>query len=176
MIDKKQPRPPPPSSGVKPMKTNGGYGTVLATALLGAILVGGVFAAEHRGLGALRGGIRRGSDVRDDGRSRGLSVKEGGPMMPAAHESRTSSFAGFDASVKKANENAPTEMSRELDLEGGDGVTPFIIGGGDLDRGVWEKSRRYLVDINKDDTGFHSCGATLISSRVVLTAARELSR
>jgi hypothetical protein len=175
MIDKKQPRPPPPSSGVKPTKTNGGYGTVVATALLGAILVGGVFAAEHRGLGALRGGIRRG-DVRDDGRSRGLSVEEEGPKTPASHESRTSSFAGFDASVKEANDNAPTEMIRELDLEGGDDVTPFIIGGGPLDRGVWEKSRRYLVDINVNDEGFHSCGATLISSRVVLTAARELNR
>ena len=53
-----------------------------------------------------------------------------------------------------------------------DGVDPFIIGGTTLDRTVWEQSRRYLVDIKFEEN--HSCGATKISDRVVLTAAREL--
>ena len=52
-------------------------------------------------------------------------------------------------------------------------VTPFVIGGTTLDRTVWENSRRYLVDIKKGVQLKHYCGATRISSRVVLTAARE---
>jgi len=58
-----------------------------------------------------------------------------------------------------------------------DGVSPLVIGGETLDRDVWEKSRRYLVSLRSETAGgviYHSCGATLISSRVVLTAAREL--
>ena len=59
-----------------------------------------------------------------------------------------------------------------------DGVNPFIIGGGTLNRTVWEQSRRYLVDIKGtfegEDELVHWCGATKISDRVVLTAAREL--
>ena len=54
-----------------------------------------------------------------------------------------------------------------------DGVNPFIIGGETLDRTVWEESRRYLVSIRSHDSGLHSCGATNISDRVVLTAARK---
>jgi hypothetical protein len=53
------------------------------------------------------------------------------------------------------------------------GFTPRIIGGAALDRKVWDESRRYLVSIRKDG---HFCGATLVSRRVVLTAARELNR
>ena len=58
-----------------------------------------------------------------------------------------------------------------------DDVNPSVIGGKPLDRTVWEQSRRYLVDIkNRNDDGeiIHWCGATKISDRVVLTAAREL--
>jgi secreted trypsin-like serine protease len=64
----------------------------------------------------------------------------------------------------------PTENSD------GDGVDPFIIGGETLDRTVWYQSRRYLVDIKDTFEGelYHLCGATKISDRVVLTAAREL--
>ena len=53
-------------------------------------------------------------------------------------------------------------------------VNPSVIGGTVLDRDDWEQSRRYLVDIKGDDNGFHTCGATKVSDRVVLTAAREL--
>ena len=53
-----------------------------------------------------------------------------------------------------------------------DGVGPSVIGGEILDRDVWELSRRYLVDIKFEED--HYCGATKISDRVVLTAAREL--
>ena len=58
-----------------------------------------------------------------------------------------------------------------------DGVNPSVIGGETLDRDVWEMSRRYFVSLRSRTAGgviYHSCGATLISSRVVLTAAREL--
>jgi secreted trypsin-like serine protease len=55
-----------------------------------------------------------------------------------------------------------------------DGVDPFVIGGQTLDRNVWEASRRYLVSLRRN--GEHNCGGTLISRRVVLTAARELNR
>lgn len=56
----------------------------------------------------------------------------------------------------------------------------FIIGGSELDKNVWETSRRYLVALAFSDeeptptSTPHSCTATLISRRVVLTAAREL--
>jgi len=53
----------------------------------------------------------------------------------------------------------------------------FIIGGTELDQTVWETSRRYLValTLTRDDgSPFHTCTATLISRRVVLSAAREL--
>lgn len=46
-----------------------------------------------------------------------------------------------------------------------------------LDKSVWDKSRRYLAALNyfRDDGSLkHSCTATLISRRVVLSAAREL--
>jgi hypothetical protein len=76
----------------------------------------------------------------------------------------------------------PTDLSSSMaaGIEAGsqedDSVTPFIVNGADLDRDIWETSRRYLVDIRASkNTGRpgHSCGATMISSRVVLTAARE---
>ena len=53
----------------------------------------------------------------------------------------------------------------------------FIIGGTELDADVWAASRRYLVSSTRvdpyDGTLSHSCTASLISRRVVLTAARE---
>lgn len=52
----------------------------------------------------------------------------------------------------------------------------FIIGGTVLDENVWKTSRRYLAALTFTQGGgkkFHTCGATLISRRVVLTAARE---
>ena len=55
-------------------------------------------------------------------------------------------------------------------------VNPFIINGANLDRTVWQQSRRYLVDIRSSNAigkDGQSCGATRISSQVVLTAARE---
>lgn len=58
----------------------------------------------------------------------------------------------------------------------------FIIGGTELDKNVWEMSRRYLVALaysDKEPTPTstpRSCTATLISRRVVLTAARELEK
>ncbi len=55
-----------------------------------------------------------------------------------------------------------------------DGVNPFVIGGDTLDEDLWRESRRYLVSIRNN--GEHTCGATLISRRVVLTAARKLNR
>ena len=76
----------------------------------------------------------------------------------------------------------PTDLSSSLatGIEAGsqedDSVNPFIINGADLDRTVWETSRRYLVDIRASNAfgkDGHTCGATRISSRVVLTAARE---
>ena len=82
------------------------------------------------------------------------------------------------------NEEAsmPTDLSSSMaaGIKAGsqedDSVNPFIINGADLDRTVWETSRRYLVDIRASNAfgkDGHSCGATRISSRVVLTAARE---
>ena len=67
---------------------------------------------------------------------------------------------------KKSTYNALASSSAEE-------FTPRIIGGAALDRKVWDESRRYLVSIRKDG---HFCGATLVSRRVVLTAARELNR
>jgi hypothetical protein len=55
-----------------------------------------------------------------------------------------------------------------------DGINPFIVGGDTLNRTIWEQSLRYLVDIRRNGDGNHTCGATKISARVVLTAAREL--
>jgi secreted trypsin-like serine protease len=54
-----------------------------------------------------------------------------------------------------------------------EGLTPRIIGGEPLDQDLWDESRRYLVSIRW--SGEHVCGATLISRRVILTAARELN-
>ena len=76
-----------------------------------------------------------------------------------------------------AMKNGPTTRSSALALQGGDGVGPSIIGGTQLDRDVWQQSHRYLVDIKDidpdDGSIYHTCGATLISRHVVLTAARE---
>ncbi len=59
----------------------------------------------------------------------------------------------------------------EAGSEEDDSVTPFIVGGTTLDQTVWQQSRRYLVDIRFN--GGHYCGATKISPRAVLTAARK---
>ncbi|KAL3816945.1 hypothetical protein ACHAXA_001773 [Cyclostephanos tholiformis] len=63
---------------------------------------------------------------------------------------------------KKSTYNALASSTAE-------GYTPRIIGGATLNRNVWDQSRRYLVSIRKDG---HFCGATLVSRRVVLSAAR----
>ncbi len=73
--------------------------------------------------------------------------------------------------IRSSNKTKPTATSSALALQGSDGPAPRIIGGKTLDFGVWGQSRRYLVDIKFNDD--HTCGATLISRRVVLTAARE---
>ncbi len=73
--------------------------------------------------------------------------------------------------IRSSNKTAPTATSSALALEGTDSVFPEVIGGVTLDPRVWQDFRRYLVDIRKN--GGHTCGATLISRRVVLTAARE---
>ena len=73
---------------------------------------------------------------------------------------------------------AQEEKNEDRRVEADDSVTPFVIGGTLLDFNVWEQRRRYLVDIKyyedpNEQKLAHSCGATLISPRVVLTAARE---
>ncbi len=55
-----------------------------------------------------------------------------------------------------------------------DGVNTSVIGGVVLDQNVWSESRRYLVSI-RGALG-HGCGASLISRRAILTAARELNQ
>ena len=76
--------------------------------------------------------------------------------------------------------NGPTTRSSALALQGGDGVGPSVVGGTQLDRDVWQQSRRYLVsirNISRDGSVvYHICGATLISRRVLLTAAREWTK
>lgn len=67
-------------------------------------------------------------------------------------------------------------MLQAAKAEGDVGVS--IIGGTKLDERVWETSRRYLVALTLPGRvgmpgPFHFCGATLISRRVVLTAASE---
>ena len=74
--------------------------------------------------------------------------------------------------IRSSYKNVPTATVNALALQGSDGIAPRIIGGTQLDQGVWREFRRYLVETRLN--GSHSCGGTLISSRVVLTAAREL--
>lgn len=72
--------------------------------------------------------------------------------------------------------NGHTMKSSALALQESSGVGPSVIGGTQLDRNVWQQSRRYLIDIrrlNGDGTIGHQCGATLVSRRVILSAARE---
>ncbi len=48
-----------------------------------------------------------------------------------------------------------------------------------LNENIWEKSRRYLAALSftqVDGKPFHICGATLISRRVALSAAREYGK
>jgi len=74
------------------------------------------------------------------------------------------------AIIKAQNKDTSARALRGENSED-DGVNPFVIGGETLNRTIWEESRRYLVDIRFNRT--HSCGATKISDRVVLTAARK---
>ena len=74
------------------------------------------------------------------------------------------------AIIKAQKKDASARALRGENSED-DGVNPFVIGGETLSRTIWEESRRYLVDIRFN--GGHSCGATKISDRVVLTAARK---
>jgi secreted trypsin-like serine protease len=76
--------------------------------------------------------------------------------------------------IRSSNKTKPTATSSALALEGTDSVFPEVINGETLDFDVWDQTRRYLVDIRRN--GGHSCGATLISRRVVLTAAREFEK
>jgi hypothetical protein len=79
-------------------------------------------------------------------------------------------------SIRSSNKTKPTATSSALALEGTDSVFPEVINGETLDFNVWQQSRRYLVDIRRNGDGGHFCGATLISRRVVLTAAREFEK
>ena len=74
--------------------------------------------------------------------------------------------------IRSSNKTKPTATSSALALQGSDGPAPRIINGETLALNVWQDFRRYLVEIRKVNIG-HTCGATLISRRVVLTAARE---
>ena len=74
--------------------------------------------------------------------------------------------------IRSSNKNGPTATVNVLALQGSDGIAPTVIGGTPLDQGVWQEFRRYLVETRWND--LHICGGTLISSRVVLTAARKL--
>ena len=74
--------------------------------------------------------------------------------------------------IRSSNKNGPTASVNALSLQGSDGIAPTVIGGTPLDQGVWQEFRRYLVETRWND--LHICGGTLISSRVVLTAARKL--
>ena len=74
--------------------------------------------------------------------------------------------------IRSSNKNGPTATGNALALQGSNGFAPRIIGGTQLDQDIWRDFRRYLVSIRKN--GSHICGGTLISSRVVLTAARKL--
>jgi hypothetical protein len=93
-----------------------------------------------------------------------------GLLLIAAKATQTTVAA--QGIVKVQNEDKSVRALVRGENTEDDGVDPFIIGGTTLDRTVWEQSRRYLVDIKF--LGDHYCGATKISDRVVLTAAREL--
>ena len=63
--NKNNKNPTPPPSIVASTKTKA-FGIVAVVAFLGAIGVGCIFALNYRGLGAPRGGIRRGGNGRAD--------------------------------------------------------------------------------------------------------------
>jgi len=81
-------------------------------------------------------------------------------------------FICIGIGIRSSNKTKPTATSSALALQGSDGPAPRIINGDTLALNVWQDFRRYLVEIRKVNIG-HTCGATLISRRVVLTAARE---
>ena len=81
-------------------------------------------------------------------------------------------FICIGIGIRSSNKNGPTATVNALALQGSDGIAPTVIGGTPLDQGVWQEFRRYLVETRWND--LHICGGTLISSRVVLTAARKL--
>jgi hypothetical protein len=81
-------------------------------------------------------------------------------------------FICIGIGIRSSNKNGPAATVNALALQGSDGIAPTVIGGTPLDQGVWQEFRRYLVSIRWNDS--HICGGTLISSRVVLTAARKL--
>mgnify|MGYP000453909870 CR=1 FL=1 len=76
--------------------------------------------------------------------------------------------------IVKAQNEVSSVRALNGEITDDDGVDPSVIGGTILDRNVWKQSRRYLVDIKADADGSHTCGATKIADRIVLTAAREL--
>lgn len=81
-------------------------------------------------------------------------------------------FICIGIGIRSSNKNEPAATVYALALQGSDGISPRVIGGTPLDQGVWREFRRYLVSIRFNDKNF--CGGTLISSRVVLTAASKL--
>jgi hypothetical protein len=99
------------------------------------------------------------------------------PLIFRPNETMRFAFIKLLVAALATTITAQEEKNEDRRVEADDSVTPFVIGGTLLDFNVWEQRRRYLVDIKyydpKEKKLAHACGATLISPRVVLTAARE---
>ena len=99
------------------------------------------------------------------------------PLIFRPNETMRFAFIKLLVAALATTITAQQEKNEDRRVEADDSVTPFVIGGTLLDFNVWNQTRRYLVDIKYYDPEekklAHACGATLISPRVVLTAARE---